>query len=65
MPVTLYSAVPEFHVRQNWTEGLIESQCSAQFTNSFNLTGEIHWAGVPATALESTQNQTREFEKEK
>ena len=53
-------AVPEFHVNQVWTKELIDTTCSADYTNIFNLTGQIDWAGVPVKAIQATSNETRE-----
>ena len=48
-------AVPDHHVNQNWTSNLIATECSATFTNMFNMTGTINYAGIP---LEIKQNAT-------
>jgi len=53
-------AVPEFHVNQVWTKELIDTTCSADYTNIFNLTGQIHWAGVPVKAIQATSNETQD-----
>jgi len=58
-PMFLLESPTEFHVRQNWTENLIETGCSATYTNMFNMTQkQIHWAGIPNKEQEETNNGT-------